>query len=318
MPMISLRDWVGAVSYLIESRDVSGAFNLCCPHTPDQRRVHQGAGGRAAPQGLPRRPGTVAEAGRRRPRTRGARLGQRPTGSTRAGRLRLRGRGRARGAGRRAVLIAHLLHHPPRALADQHHPSRRGSVDRQRHRRAGSDGLRTDHAVRDHQLQPARRPGGHAQAPAPASPSPRPGARAGRSPAAAGRRPPPRRTRRRTTSPALPRRPRPRRRTGARPRPPAPQPARTGRAAARTEKRPGTTPGSPGAGAAPGRAAPRRPRASPPPARRRRRSARGAVVAGPPRHPRRSPGRLQASSTGVRPSSLPASSEPETHGCRSV
>ena len=34
MPMISLRDWVGAVSYLLESRDVSGAFNLCCPHTP--------------------------------------------------------------------------------------------------------------------------------------------------------------------------------------------------------------------------------------------------------------------------------------------
>lgn len=34
MPMISLRDWIGAVSYLIESRDVSGAFNLSCPHTP--------------------------------------------------------------------------------------------------------------------------------------------------------------------------------------------------------------------------------------------------------------------------------------------
>ena len=34
MPMISLRDWVGAVSYLIESRDVSGEFNLCCPETP--------------------------------------------------------------------------------------------------------------------------------------------------------------------------------------------------------------------------------------------------------------------------------------------
>lgn len=34
MPMISLRDWIGAASYLIESRDVSGAFNLCCPHTP--------------------------------------------------------------------------------------------------------------------------------------------------------------------------------------------------------------------------------------------------------------------------------------------
>jgi uncharacterized protein (TIGR01777 family) len=34
MPMISLRDWIGAVSYLIESRDVSGAFNLCCPQAP--------------------------------------------------------------------------------------------------------------------------------------------------------------------------------------------------------------------------------------------------------------------------------------------
>ena len=32
--MISLRDWIGAVSYLLESRDVSGAFNLCCPTTP--------------------------------------------------------------------------------------------------------------------------------------------------------------------------------------------------------------------------------------------------------------------------------------------
>ena len=41
MPMISLRDWVGAVSYLIESRDVSGAFNLCCPHTPTNAEFTQ-------------------------------------------------------------------------------------------------------------------------------------------------------------------------------------------------------------------------------------------------------------------------------------
>lgn len=34
MPMISLRDWIGAVSYLAESRDVRGAFNLCCPTSP--------------------------------------------------------------------------------------------------------------------------------------------------------------------------------------------------------------------------------------------------------------------------------------------
>jgi uncharacterized protein (TIGR01777 family) len=33
-PMISLRDWVGAVAYLLESRDLSGPFNLCSPDTP--------------------------------------------------------------------------------------------------------------------------------------------------------------------------------------------------------------------------------------------------------------------------------------------
>ncbi len=36
-PMISLRDWIGAVAYLAESRDVSGQFNLCCPQTPTNR-----------------------------------------------------------------------------------------------------------------------------------------------------------------------------------------------------------------------------------------------------------------------------------------
>ncbi len=34
MPMISLRDWIGAVCYVAESRDVSGAFNLSCPQPP--------------------------------------------------------------------------------------------------------------------------------------------------------------------------------------------------------------------------------------------------------------------------------------------
>ena len=36
-PIISLRDWVGAVTYLAESHDVSGAFNLCCPETPTNK-----------------------------------------------------------------------------------------------------------------------------------------------------------------------------------------------------------------------------------------------------------------------------------------
>ncbi len=33
-PIISRRDWVGAASYLLDSRDVAGVFNLCCPRTP--------------------------------------------------------------------------------------------------------------------------------------------------------------------------------------------------------------------------------------------------------------------------------------------
>ena len=33
-PLISLRDWVGAVAHLAEHPTASGAFNLCCPQTP--------------------------------------------------------------------------------------------------------------------------------------------------------------------------------------------------------------------------------------------------------------------------------------------
>ena len=34
MPMLSLRDWVGATVHLAEHPDASGPFNLCCPQTP--------------------------------------------------------------------------------------------------------------------------------------------------------------------------------------------------------------------------------------------------------------------------------------------
>jgi NAD dependent epimerase/dehydratase family enzyme len=34
MAMISLRDWVGGVTHLVENGDVSGPVNLCCPETP--------------------------------------------------------------------------------------------------------------------------------------------------------------------------------------------------------------------------------------------------------------------------------------------
>jgi uncharacterized protein (TIGR01777 family) len=37
MAMISLRDWVGAVTYLVEHDEVSGPVNLCSPETPTNR-----------------------------------------------------------------------------------------------------------------------------------------------------------------------------------------------------------------------------------------------------------------------------------------
>ena len=33
-PMISLRDWIGGVTFLVEHESARGPFNLCCPQTP--------------------------------------------------------------------------------------------------------------------------------------------------------------------------------------------------------------------------------------------------------------------------------------------
>ena len=43
-PMISLRDWVGAVAHLAEHEDASGRFNLCCPETPTNAEFTQALG----------------------------------------------------------------------------------------------------------------------------------------------------------------------------------------------------------------------------------------------------------------------------------
>ena len=43
-PMISLRDWVGAVAHLAEHDAADGAFNLCCPLTPTNAEFTQALG----------------------------------------------------------------------------------------------------------------------------------------------------------------------------------------------------------------------------------------------------------------------------------
>jgi uncharacterized protein (TIGR01777 family) len=61
-PMISLRDWVSAVTFLAEHDDVAGPVNLCCPQTPTNaeytlelgRLVHRPAA-LAVPAGILRR-----------------------------------------------------------------------------------------------------------------------------------------------------------------------------------------------------------------------------------------------------------------------
>lgn len=56
-PMISLRDWVGAVTHLIETGTAAGRFNLCCPLTPTNdefTKALAGAVGRRARLSVPR------------------------------------------------------------------------------------------------------------------------------------------------------------------------------------------------------------------------------------------------------------------------
>lgn len=52
-PVISLQDWVGAVSFLAEHEDVAGPVNLCCPQTPTNAQFT------AALAGLVHRPAVI-------------------------------------------------------------------------------------------------------------------------------------------------------------------------------------------------------------------------------------------------------------------
>lgn len=86
MPMISLRDWVGAVSYLVESRDVSGAFNLCCPHPPTNAEFTHALAGAVRRKAFLAVPSAVMKvaAGELAPEVLGS-INARPTALERAG-----------------------------------------------------------------------------------------------------------------------------------------------------------------------------------------------------------------------------------------
>ncbi|CAA9389057.1 MAG: Cell division inhibitor [uncultured Nocardioides sp.] len=85
-PIISLRDWVGAVSYLAESRDVSGEFNLCCPETPTNAEFTQALAAAVKRPAFFVAPAAVlkAAAGRMAPELLGS-LNARPAALERAG-----------------------------------------------------------------------------------------------------------------------------------------------------------------------------------------------------------------------------------------
>lgn len=59
MPQISLRDWVGAVTFLAEHSDASGPVNLCCRVTPTNARFTSALAGALRRPGLARVPAPV-------------------------------------------------------------------------------------------------------------------------------------------------------------------------------------------------------------------------------------------------------------------
>ena len=77
-PLISLRDWVGAVALPRRAPDRIRAVQPVLPGDADQRRVHRRARQGAAPAGVPVRPGSDPAARGRADGSRGAELHQPP------------------------------------------------------------------------------------------------------------------------------------------------------------------------------------------------------------------------------------------------
>jgi uncharacterized protein len=62
-PMISLRDWLGAVRHLAEHDRASGAFNLCCPVTPTNAEFTRALGRAVGRPALVRAPSFALKLG---------------------------------------------------------------------------------------------------------------------------------------------------------------------------------------------------------------------------------------------------------------
>ena len=83
MPMISLRDWVGAAVHLAEHPEASGPFNLCCKQTPTNAEFTEALAEPGAPAVVRDRAEVRPEAGRGEDGARAPGLAQRRPGRAR-------------------------------------------------------------------------------------------------------------------------------------------------------------------------------------------------------------------------------------------
>ena len=98
MPIISLRDWVGAVVHLAEHGSASGPFNLCCPKTPTNAEFTDALARQLSRPSFVVAPTALIKVGAGRDGPRAPELAQRPPRSPRGRGLHVPGPRRRRGA----------------------------------------------------------------------------------------------------------------------------------------------------------------------------------------------------------------------------
>ena len=90
MPMISLRDWVGAAAYLVEHPTADGPFNLTCVETPTNAEFTRALADAVHRPAIAAVPAPLLKLGGRARCPRGARLDEHPAAGAAGPRLRVR------------------------------------------------------------------------------------------------------------------------------------------------------------------------------------------------------------------------------------